>query len=756
MNQETEAAHALGAESTQGFLRSEDPIPGQYIVVLKEADVPAKDVLAVASTLAFRYQATVLEEYQHALRGFAIAADENQARALAADPLVKYVVEDGVVRLADAQLEAPWGLDRIDQRNRPLDGVYRYNQTGVSVHAYIFDTGIRTTHVEFGGRASADFTVINDGRGAEDCNGHGTHVAGTIGGQRFGLAKGVQLHSVRVLNCNGSGTWSGVIAAIEWVTTHQVKPAVANMSLGGAANPAVDDAIRGSISQGILYVVAAINNGDDACKYTPSRIAEAMTVGATDSSDARPYFSNFGSCLDMFAPGVNITSAWFSSDTATKELTGTSMAAPHVTGAAALYLEINPNATPAAVSQALNDRATSGVVSDPGAGSPNRLLFAFSEPQRWVSDFGYEAGGWRVENHPRMMADVNGDGRQDIVGFGNAGVYVSLSTGSSFTPPQLWVAGFGYEAGGWRVEKHPRMMADVNRDGRQDIVGFGNAGVSVSLSTGSSFTPPQLWVADFGYEAGGWRVENHPRMMADVNRDGRQDVVGFGNAGVYVALSTGSSFTPPQLWVTDFGYEAGGWRVEKHPRMMADVNGDGMQDVVGFGNAGVYVALSTGSGFATSQLWVADFGYEAGGWRVENHPRMMADVNGDGRQDVVGFGNAGVFVALSTGSSFAAPQLWVADFGYEAGGWRVENHPRMTAEVNDDGRQDIVGFGNAGVYIALSTGSNFTGPQFRVDSYGWGSGWLVGQDPRMMADVNGDGRQDIVGFGSKAVFVTLL
>ena len=228
-----------------------------------------------------------------------------------------------------------------------------------------------------------------------------------------------------------------------------------------------------------------------------------------------------------------------------------------------------------------------------------------------IDNFGYNAGGWRVDQHPRMPADVTGDGRADIVGFGNAGVYVSRNNGNgTFQPPQLVVGNFGYNAGGWRVDQHPRFMADVTGDGRADIVGFGNAGAYVSLNNGNgTFQPPQLVVANFGYNAGGWRVDQHPRLLADVTGDGRADIVGFGNAGVYVSRNNGNgTFQPPQLVVGNFGYNAGGWRVDQHPRFMADVTGDGRADIVGFGNAGVYVSRNNGNGtFQAPQLVVRQF-----------------------------------------------------------------------------------------------------------------------------------------------------
>ena len=386
----------------------------------------------------------------------------------------------------------------------------------------------------------------------------------------------------------------------------------------------------------------------------------------------------------------------------------------------------------------------------------NTAFADFAPPALWVNDFGRVAGGWQVANHPRMLADVNNDGRADVVGFGDGGAFVSLSTGTGFTPPALWVNDFGRVAGGWQVANHPRMLADVNSDGRADVVGFGDGGAFVSLSTGTGFTPPALWVNDFGRLAGGWQVANHPRMLADVNGDGRADVVGFGDGGAFVSLSTGTGFTPPALWVNDFGRLAGGWQVANHPRMLADVNNDGRADVVGFGDGGAFASLSTGTGFTPPALWVNDFGRLAGGWQVANHPRMLADVNNDGRADVVGFGDGGAFASLSTGTGFTPPALWVNNFGRLAGGWQVANHPRMLADVNGDGRADVVGFGDDGAFASLSTGTGFTPPALWVNNFGrLAGGWQVANHPRMLADVNGDGRADVVGFGDDGAFVSL-
>jgi hypothetical protein len=379
-----------------------------------------------------------------------------------------------------------------------------------------------------------------------------------------------------------------------------------------------------------------------------------------------------------------------------------------------------------------------------------------------VANFGYDAGGWRVERHPRFLADLTGDGCDDIVGFGYAGVWVSLNNGDgTFGAPQLAVGNFGFDAGGWRVQRHPRMLADLTGDGRADIVGFGDAGVWVSLNNGDgTFGAPQLVVANFAYNAGGWRVERHPRFLADLTGDGCADIVGFGYAGVWVSFNNGDgTFGAPQLVVGNFGYDAGGWRVERHPRMLADLTGDGRADIVGFGDAGVWVSLNNGSGaFAAPQNVVANFAFSAGGWRVQRHPRMLADLTGDGRADIVGFGDAGVWASLNNGSGgFAAPQNVVANFAYNAGGWRVERHPRFLADLTGDGRSDIVGFGNAGVWVSLNDGSGaFGGPELVIRNFGYDAGgWRVERHPRFVADLNGDGAADIAGCGYAGVWVSL-
>ena len=383
--------------------------------------------------------------------------------------------------------------------------------------------------------------------------------------------------------------------------------------------------------------------------------------------------------------------------------------------------------------------------------------------KRVIDSFGHDAGGWRVDKHPRFVVDTNGDGRADVVGFGNKGVYIShaLADGS-FAKPEMMIDNFGHDAGGWRVDKHPRVLADTNGNGLADIVGFGNKGVYISRALpDGSYTAPELVVANFGYDAGGWRVDRHPRYVVDVNGNGRADIVGFGNEGVWIshALANGT-YSAPVMVVDNFGYNAGGWRVEKHPRFMADTTGNGRADIVGFGNEGVWVSRAQANGSYAAPVMVVDnYAYSAGGWRVEKHPRFMADTNGNGRADIVGFGNAGVYVSLALpDGSYSVPEMVVDNFGYNAGGWRVEKHPRFMADTTGNGRADIVGFGNTSVYVsrALANGS-YSAPEKIVDNYAYNSGgWRVEKHPRVVADVNADGRADILGFGNKGVYVTVM
>lgn len=370
-------------------IQDAEAIPGQYIVVYK------KNVVFANAEESIRASVTALGGevqfvYGAALNGYSARLNEQALAAVRADPTVAYVEADAIVSVGpvpdgvNAQATQPvnvgtWGLDRIDQRNLPFSNTYTFFNTGAGVHAYVLDSGIRSTHTQFGARATKDFDAIG-GNGGNDCNGHGTHVAGTLGGSTYGVAKGVRIHAVRVLNCAGSGAYSQVIAGVNWVKLNRIRPAVANMSLGGPISTALESALNSMIASGVVLVVAAGNSGNtaqpNACSYSPARLPAAITVGSTYYNDERSYFSNYGACLDIFAPGSYVKSAWYTSNTATNTISGTSMASPHVAGVVALYLQDHPTATQAVVRNYLVNISSKNKVIDAKPGSPNRLLYS--------------------------------------------------------------------------------------------------------------------------------------------------------------------------------------------------------------------------------------------------------------------------------------------------------------------------------------------------------------------------------------------
>ncbi len=428
-------AQPVNPPATHSFSTSK-PIPGRYIVVFKNSvSNPAAEAANVMRGLGGQ----VLHTYSGALKGFAANLPNAALQGIRNNPNVDYVEQDQTVALKQVSPEnqATWGLDRIDQADRPLSSQYYFNYTGAGINAFIIDTGIRPDHVEFTGRLLSGYSVVTDSNGTSDCNGHGTHVAGTVGGTTWGVAKRVSLIPVRVLDCNGSGTWSGVIAGIDWVVASALRPAVANMSLGGGVSSSVNAAVAGAVSKGVTMVVAAGNSNANACDYSPSGEPSAITVGATDSSDARASYSNYGSCVDIFGPGSNITSAWNTSSDAINIISGTSMATPHVTGVAALALAANPTASPAAVASFLIRNATVGRLVSIGTGSPNLLTYSLAAgapneaPRQFVAVKSLSGNSAKSGANWRAYATVTIRDINTSAVMANATVNASFSPGGS-------------------------------------------------------------------------------------------------------------------------------------------------------------------------------------------------------------------------------------------------------------------------------------------------------------------------------------
>ena len=638
---------------------SPQTLPGKYIIVLTQKIGTAKnapstqDQNLTLDRVRARLQSNGIHlerQYRHALYGFAASLSRSQLDDVQADPGVAYVVRDGAVSADANQSPAGWGLDRIDQRALPVGAGYDYSATGAGVSAYVIDSGIRLSHSDFGGRASSGYTAVQDGHGVDDCNGHGTHVAGTLGGSSHGVAKDVRLVAVRVLGCNGKGTWSGVIAGIDWVTANHNGPSVANLSLGGSANQAVDDAVSASIASGVTYTVSAGNSADSACAYSPARTPEALTVGGTTTSttttnaviDKRDSaYSNYGPCLDLFAPGTAITSDWNTSDTATATLSGTSSAAPQVAGVAAQYLQQNPAATPAAVRQAIVTSATPGVIAELGLGSPNLLLYN-----------GFILG--RADPNK----DFNGDGRADLLalydyGAGAAGLFVFPGTNArgdaASAPYRAWYTTPGH----FTVAAAKVASGDFTGDGKSDLLAlydYGSGAVGLWVFPGTSghgdaaSVPYRVW-----YTGSGFDVSTAKVTAGDYTGDGRTDALvvmedAFSTT-LWVFPGTAArgdtASVPYRSWHTSvqFGGSPSTWHSSQAQYAAGDFTGDGKADLIALydyrsDSAGVFVFPGTSStldrAVAPQRVWYAASGFTAATAKI-----AAGDVDDDGKADLM-------------------------------------------------------------------------------------------------------------------------
>ncbi|MFI7577753.1 S8 family serine peptidase [Micromonospora sp. NPDC049497] len=668
---------------------TEDAVKDGYVVVLAKPKSDDETVEQTADRLLATYPGKLEFTYQHVLRGFAVTTTLETAYALSKDPEIAYVEQQVELEFLGDQVDAPWGLDLSDQR-RGMDDVYRWDSDGSGVHVYVVDSGIRQSHHDFEGRASADVSFGDAGTGpggSADCNGHGTTMAGVIGGRVHGMAKGVRLHSVRI-GCR-AGTTAALLAAVDWLAVNAIRPAVANFSFRSAPSTVVDAAATELIRRGITVVAAAGQTNEDACGSSPGRVPAVVTVAAVHALKDRTASSNWGGCVDLFAPGESVPTTTNASDTSTGLTGGTSIATAHVSGATARYLQRFPAASPALVAATLINEASRDRVTD-HRGSPNRVLYT-------------DVNGPGNDGFGRTGADVNGDGRDDIVTFVRgtpADVWVALSTGSSFGAGSKWHEYFG--AG----EEIP-MVGDVNGDGRADLITFTrgtSADVYVALSTGSSFGPSQRWHTWFA-------ASNETPAVGDFNGDGRDDIATVTrgvlgspsvNRTVYVALSNGTGFVGTGVrWSDSF---LGGDAVP----LVGDFDCDGRDDLAAFerGGAGrVLVASSQGDRFAGATLWSYRFA-------LATAVPTVGDFNGDGCDDVAEFSRGDapfVRVALSMVGYWATrlfgdPTVWHRDF---AGGVAVPG----AGDFTGDGRDDVVAFTRgsaADVFVAPSTSGAFS------------------------------------------------
>ena len=555
-----------------------------------------------------------------------IEATPEQVQQLAQSNDIQYIQQNQnfalspVISMSNTQVDPEWGLDRIDERFLPTNNNYTSDRDGTGVTVYVLDTGIRMSHSEFNGRATSGWDFVGNDGNASDCHGHGTHIAGVIGGNTYGVAKNVNLVGVRMINCEGSTSSDLIVSGLEWVLHNATPPAIVNMSFGGVTSDlAIDNAVNALIQNNISAVAAAGNNNSNACNETPARVPNAITVGSTTSNDARSGFSNKGSCLDVFAPGTNIRSAWKSSNTSHAVMSGTSMSAAFVSGTLALGLQTKPTVSPSVARNSLVDAATLGELSSIGSGSPNKLLFTDvlidypSTTAKW-DDFGNN-DRWDAQ----LVGDFDGDGKDDFahMSLEDGDWWVTLSNGNAFDMTK-----WGRTSDLTRWTYH--LAGDFTGDGKDDVAHFDNeqGGWYVSVSSGSSFSATR-W-DDFSDFSG-----LTARLVGDFNADGKDDIANFNSdyATWWVSLSNGNQFTTTK-WV-DYHHEDG-WKAH----IVGDFNGDGESDIANYrtttGKWGMCESLPQQDDFSTYVL--SDYNTNSG-WTTQ----VAGDFTGNGKDDIANF-----------------------------------------------------------------------------------------------------------------------
>lgn len=754
--------------------KPDNAIAGQYMFVLDGAKVTAATAKPVAEELLAPQSGTLLQVYDSSLIGFAAnGLDDDKALAIGKDPRVTAISQDFSITIDETQAIPPnWGLDRIDDRKLPFNDKFDYFFTGKGVNVYVVDTGINDKHSDFTGRTSHDFASDFIKDGSTDCNGHGSHVAGIIGGTPSGVAKGVTLYSVRVADCKGTTDGSKVLAGLSWILANQKQPAVVNISMGGPASTLIDNTINALLATNTNVVVSAGNDGIDACKGSPGRVPGVFTVAATTTEDTRPSWSNFGPCVDLFAPGETIQSTNGLSNSSSEFKSGTSQAAPHVTGVIAQLLEYMPNLTVAEMQSLVLDGATPDVVKDP-QGSPNRFLYSrVNEPKTgfintnpWDAYF-TDGGLWLNPNQGSTIqyADVNGDKKVDICGRAANGIVCEVSTGNGFGPPEVWEGGYG-DGNGWGGVDNMYgtiRFPDLNGDGKADVCGRGPGGIYCGLSDGTKFVASAMqWdLPAYFTDANGWTNVSWwtTLQFPDVNGDGKADICGRTSGGVVCGISTGTSFGPPQVWEAGYN-DASGWGASNSmfgTITFPDLNGDGKADVCGRGPAGLYCGLSDGTKFVPGAgTWDNGYFTDGGLWNQVLYWRTIqyADLNGDKLTDVCGRAANGMVCLLSDGTKFGPPTPWAPGFsnanGWDLGGWASIR----LADVSGDGKADVCGRWGQGVSCVISVGTRFTFDAMWDTSFSDGNGWAA-QDywgTIRFPDINGDGKADICGRNANGV-----